>query len=143
MKLSDMMEAVTAYSKEVEAKFGEWQNDAAKWANDAEAQAKAWQADAEARLQQAEEKFDTYIASATEAAKSEWTKADTAFNGHLADLKAKTDELREAVATYETNARAEAAEAYAAALSKYAVSVQTEAEKAMAFAAEQGGNKDA
>ena len=85
----------------------------------------------------------TYIASATEAAKSEWTKADTAFNEHLAGLKAKTDELREAVATYEANARAEAAEAYAAALGKYAVSVQTEAEKAMAFAAEQGGNKDA
>ena len=143
MKLSDMMEAVTAYSKEVEAKFGEWQNDAAKWANDAEAQAKAWQADAESRLQQAEKKFDDYIASATEAAKSEWTKADTAFNEQLAGLKAKTDEVREAVATYEANARAEAAEAYAAALSKYAVSVQTEAEKAMAFAAEQGGNKDA
>ena len=63
-------------------------------------------------------------------------------NNSLASRR-KPDELREAVATYEANARAEAAEAYAAALSKYAVSVQTEAEKAMAFAAEQGGNKDA
>ncbi|MEO1639494.1 MAG: hypothetical protein AAFU41_09650 [Pseudomonadota bacterium] len=142
MKLSDMMEAVTAYSKEVEAKFGEWQGDAETWANDAEAQAKAWQADAEARFQQAEDKFNGFIASATASAKAEWTKADKAFTEQISDLKAKTDEVRTSVATYEANARAEAAEAYAAALSKYAISVQTEAEKAMAFAAEQAGKKD-
>ncbi|MEO1221973.1 MAG: hypothetical protein AAFY42_11560 [Pseudomonadota bacterium] len=142
MKLSDMMETVTAYSKDFEAQIGAWQNNAEAWAADAETQAKAWYSDAQARLQKTEETFGTFVASASETAKAEWDKADAVFNDQLAGLQAKTQDLRDSVSAYEAQARAEAAEAYAAALSKYAVSVQNEAEKAIAFAAEHRGKTE-
>ena len=142
MKLSEMMETVTDYTKDFEAQMGAWQSNAEAWATDAETQAKAWYADAKARLEKAEGKFDAFVASASESAKAEWDKADAAMNDQLAELQAKTKELRDSVSAYGAQTRAEAAEAYAAALSKYAVSVQNEAEKAMAFAAETSGKKD-
>jgi len=143
MKLSEIMETFTAYSKDFETQLGAWQNNAEAWATDTETQANAWYADAKARLEQAEEKFDAFVASASENAKAEWNKADAVFTEQLSALQTKTQELRDSVSDYEAQTRAEAAEAYAAALSKYAVSVQNEAEKAIAFAAENSSKKDA
>ena len=56
-----------------------------------------------------------------------------------AKAQAKSKELRASAEAVETSTRAEAAEAYAAAMSKFALSVQNEAEKAVAFAAETKG----
>lgn len=118
MKLSAMIETVTA-SKEIEANLGARQSDAEVCATDAEAQAKARCADAETCLKQADETFDALGAAATD--KAEWNKSETAFENQLAWVRPRTQEWHDFVSVYE--ARAEAAKAHAAALSKYAVAV--------------------
>lgn len=142
MKLSDMIETLAAYSRELEDKSAQWQASAEKWASDYRQQAQAWYKDAEARMKQANAQFDEYVEDATDAAKAEWNKAEDVWASQMAEVQAKSEDLRNSLDGYGAAARAEASEAYAAAMSKFAIAVQNEAEKAVAFAAEAKGKSD-
>lgn len=142
MKLSDMIETLADYSRQLEGKSAQWQANAEQWASDYRARAQAWYDDAETRMKQANAQFETYLSEASDTARAEWEKADDIWTSQIAEVQAKSENMRQSIESYETKARAEASQAYAAAMSKFAITVQNEAEKALAFAAKEQGKSD-
>lgn len=142
MKLSDMMETLTAYSKELEEKAREWQDQAADWAEDAQAKAKDWAEDADTRWKAANESMADYIKGANKTAQAEWAKAEDVWAEKVAEIRESTAKMQADIEGFTDDKRAEAAEAYAASMSKFALAVQNEAEKAMSFAAKERGEAE-
>jgi hypothetical protein len=136
MKLSDLFDALSDYSKQMEARMTEWQAQAQQWGGDAERQFKAWTEETNARMKATETRMNAYVSEASEQARTEWDKAEVAFARQVDEVKATVEQARQRLDKASAAQRADVAEAFAASMNKFSLRIQSEAEKATQAAIE-------
>ena len=136
MRLSDMFASLSRSAQDFEKRIDKWQKDLAERGDELQASAKKWRESAEERQKELDAQIKGYFNDASEQVKAQWNKAKTDWDADVAKLKAKGEEMRQAVAQMHDEDVADWSEAYAANMVAYAQQVQEEASNAVAAAAE-------
>lgn len=136
MKLSDMFASLSRNAQELEKRAAKWQEDLGNRSDEMVQSAKAWIADAQKRDDDLKAQVKDYFNDASDQVKAQWEAAKTEWDGDVATLKAKGEEMRKKAESMHAEDTADWYEAYAANMVAYAQQVQDEAAKAVAAANE-------
>lgn len=142
MKLSDMFASLSRNAQEFEKRAAKWQEDLGNRSEEMIEGAKSWFANAQKRDEDLQAQVKDYFNDASEQVRAQWTAAKTEWDGEVAKLKAKGEEVRKKAETMHAEDTADWYEAYAANMVAYAQQVQDEAANAVAAANEARAKAD-
>ncbi|WBU61824.1 hypothetical protein [Paracoccus albus] len=147
MKLSDMFATLSRNAQEFEKRAAKWQEELGNRSEEMIDSAKTWMANAQKRDDDLKAQVKDYFNDASDQVKAQWETAKTEWDGEVAKLKAKSEEVRKKAETMQAEDTADWYEAYAANMVAYAQQVQDEAANAVAAANEarakaEGGKTD-
>lgn len=136
MKLSEMFAGLSRNAQDLEKRMGEWEADLTKRGEAWLESGKQWLADAQKRDDEMAAQMKGYVDRASDSVKAQWAKGQQAWDAEIAQIRARTDQMRKDAVAMNAKDRAEWSEAYAAQMLGFAQKVQDEAGKAVAAAAE-------
>ncbi|MDO5643256.1 MAG: hypothetical protein Q4G26_12855 [Paracoccus sp. (in: a-proteobacteria)] len=142
MKLSDMFASLSRSAQEMEKRAAKWQEEIGNRSGEMVDSAKSWLANAQKRDDDLKAQVKDYFNDASEQVKKQWETAKTEWDGEVAKLKAKGEEVRKKAETMAAEDNADWYEAYAANMVAYAQQVQEEAANAVAAATEARAKAD-
>lgn len=134
MKLSDMFASLSRNAQDLEKRAAKWQEELGNRSEEMVESAKGWLANAQKRDDDLKAQVKDYFNDASDQVKAQWAAAKTEWDGEVAKLKAKGEEVRQKAETMAAEDNADWYEAYAANLVAYAQQVQDEAANAVAAA---------
>lgn len=143
MKLSDMFASLSRSAQDFEKRIDVWQADLSKKGNELAENARKWREDAEKRQSDLNDQITKYFDDADDKVKAQWEQAKTEWDGQIATLRTKAEDVRKKAVSMNAEDTADWYEAYAANMVSYAQQVQDEASNAVAAAAEARAKADA